>query len=126
VALLVFSAMAVGGMAASTYRLARGDEGWRTTALFTAGVCLVIAGLTALAGVQLAGLTCDESCYGPGWRHTPDAWQWQALPILSISGFALLALAARLLLIRRYRPSLAALVVAVVPFVPFAVLLFEL
>jgi peptidoglycan/LPS O-acetylase OafA/YrhL len=32
-------------------------------------------------------LRCDESCGGSGWRHTPDAWQWNALVVLGATAF---------------------------------------
>jgi hypothetical protein len=33
------------------------------------------------------GLRCDESCGGPGWRRSPDGWQWDAVVALGVLGF---------------------------------------
>ena len=123
---ILFSAAWVTAMAGSTYRLSRGgDESLRPIAIFAAMVCLAITGVLAVAAVVLSDLTCYESCFGEGWRHDPDAWQWTALPALAIPGFAALLASAVMLVLRRYRGSLRLLAAAVVPFVPFAALVLE-
>ena len=56
-------------------------------------VALALAGWAGSAFVLVLGiyadfgLRCDESCYGSGWRHTPDAWQWKAYGVLAIGVF---------------------------------------
>lgn len=54
--------------------------------------------LTAVAvGIELlalyaAGMKCDESCdSGGGWRHDPDAWQWQFQLLPATLGLLLIA-----------------------------------
>lgn len=39
------------------------------------------------AAFVFAGLSCDERCYGdPGdWSTNPDAWQWDAAQLVSVS-----------------------------------------
>jgi hypothetical protein len=122
---VIFSAAAVVVLAASTHRLARGREELRPLAVLAATVCVAISGVMAAASLALSKLTCDESCFGSGWTHDPDAWQWKALPVLAIAGFAATAFAAGLLGSGRYSASLRALAVGVACFTPFAWLVLE-
>lgn len=112
-------------MAALTYRLSQGHEDVRVFALWFAAVCVVIAGFVLLAALVWSSLTCDESCYGPGWDNSPDAWQWKALPVLAAAGFTGVAAAAFLLLVSSYRASLRALAAGAVPYVALTALLFS-
>jgi hypothetical protein len=118
--------MAVAAAGGFTWRLAAGDNRWRFAALYSGGICVVIAGVLTAAAYSLLRYTCDESCFGPGWRHSEDAWQWHAMPVLATAGLAGVALSMMLVALRRYRAGLVAFMAGVAPFVPFAVLLFEL
>mgnify|MGYP003293642249 CR=1 FL=1 len=56
-----------------------------SVALVAAVVSWACSGLVCLAGVLWgAFLRCDESCYGDGWRHNFDAWQWHAVTALGV------------------------------------------
>lgn len=42
--------------------------------------------------VYAAGMRCDESCdASDGWRHDPDAWQWQFQLVPATLGLLLIA-----------------------------------
>jgi hypothetical protein len=109
-----------------TWRLHRGERGVRFYAFYAALAYLVIA-LFALVGTKLAvRWTCDESCYGPGWTHAQDAWQWHALPLLAAAGVGAVIASTVFLAVRWYRTSLGALGVSVAVYAPSAVLFAEL
>jgi hypothetical protein len=118
---LLFIAAVVAATAIFTWRLATGDDRWRFAALYTGCICVVIAGLFTLQAYIALRWTCDESCYpGAGWRHSPDAWQWHAKPVLASVGLAGVTLALLLVALRRYRAGLVMLGGGVLAFVPFA------
>jgi hypothetical protein len=106
-----------------TWRLRRGDQGVRFYALYAAGLYLVFALIGLLGTIQLVKYTCDESCYGPGWIHAREAWQWEALPALAAAWLAAAAASTLSLAVRWYRASLAALGVSIAVLTPYGVLL---
>ena len=48
------------------------------------------SGYAALTGLVWGfGLKCDDSCSEPPpWRDDPNAWQWDALGVVALGGFA--------------------------------------
>lgn len=60
--------------------------GSRIAGALLALVLWAASGVVGLFGLYVfAGLRCDESCDGPGWRDDPDAWQWNALAGVSVT-----------------------------------------
>jgi uncharacterized membrane protein HdeD (DUF308 family) len=80
----------------------------RVFSLVLAFAAWLATGLPLLAGL-LWGLTlkCDDSCSSiGGWRHDPDAWQWNGIAALGVVVF--LSGAALFLFVWWRKPLLAA------------------
>ena len=83
----------------------------RTLRVAVARLCALVAWVWS-SGVLVAalawgvGLRCDESCGGPGWRRSPDGWQWDGVVALGVLAF--LAGTALVVLVWRARRVLAA------------------
>jgi hypothetical protein len=87
--------------------------------LLAAGAWLV--SFAPLAGGLLWGISlrCDDSCGGGGWRHSDNAWQWDAIAGLGVVVF----IAATAMLVFVWRANrLAALLAYAVGAVAFLVL----
>ena len=65
-------------------------------------------GFVSLLALYVAGLRCDESCYGHGWHSDPDAWQWTAQLGLVGGAWVAAVVMVRLWYLRRARPAAAA------------------
>jgi hypothetical protein len=90
----------------------------RSTPLARFGIALVLA-LAAwlwswwplLAGLLWGfALKCDDACGGDGWRESADAWQWQAIAALGAAAFLTATALVLLVVLRRRRAALGALV----------------
>jgi hypothetical protein len=61
----------------------------RRIAAVTAGcITCAYAGFFLFIGYFVSVMQCDEGCDGDGWRHTPDAWQWNVFAGLGMTIFA--------------------------------------
>ena len=85
----------------------------RIVALVLALVAWFCSGWALLAALFWGlDLKCDDSCSsGGGWRHDPDAWQWDAMAALGV--FAFLAGGALFVSVWRRKPWFGAAAVVV-------------
>jgi hypothetical protein len=61
----------------------------RVVSLLLALIAWFCSGWALLVGLVWGlGLKCDDSCSSVGgWRHDPDAWQWNGLAALGVLAF---------------------------------------
>ena len=85
----------------------------RVVALLFALVAWFCSGFAMLAALFWGlDLKCDDSCSSiGGWRHDPDAWQWNALAALGVTAF--IAGAVLVVSVWLRRPVLGAVAVVV-------------
>jgi hypothetical protein len=88
-----------------------------------ATVCAVLAAVGLVLALAWFDMTCDEACGGPEWWRTEDAWQWTAQLAVATLGCAAAAAAVILVVLRRYRVGVGAMVFSAVCFAAFAVFL---
>jgi len=77
--------------------------GWRIQVSFVLAFLVALVTLVLVAPLALYGAVarCDEGCdSGPGWTHSRDAWQWNALSVLALAA-VVLAVALTVLVAKR-------------------------
>jgi hypothetical protein len=125
--------LALGVFVAQCEAARRGSFSAHVGALVEGVLLLPLAGLGALLGLILWGMTCDEGCVenqspdirsaAPDWWNTQDAWQWPAQFFVAVAGFGMVCVACAAASDKRYQRAFIAMTLAAACFGAWAAFL---